>query len=365
MPEVLLVRPTPRVQRARLDPAVRGAREVVGMYGDPDTTWGICLEARLADPVTLPEAVAGVAALCARFPHLGAAPLVEQRSAAQWSQTRQEVAATPYGPSSPLLRVVVSEDGCGLVVGAHHGVIDGLGLLAVAGAAVGRGLRTQARGIGDRAAPRGFLASSVRRLGEAVTDPPAHFEGTGENSSRAEDLTALTHPRVDRGTAHLARAVLAVHDVRRTRPGRRPVLVVGASRRVDELPLPDRQTAYLRLRVGPDTDRSRLTEAIAELRPEPDFPETSAGGVAPLAIRLLRGRLGATAMLSNLGRVDADGGGVLSLAMYPASSGPRSVAVGLASTATTTTLSLRTRRRDFSAAEHEALLGSLADRFFG
>jgi hypothetical protein len=339
MPEVPLVRPTLRARRARLDPAVRGAREVVGMYGDPDTTWGICLEAHAPAPVVLVGAAAGGPA------------------------ARRQVASAPYGPSAPLLRLALTDDGTRLLVGAHHGVIDGLGLLAVAGGALGQGLRTRARGIGDRAAPYGFLGSSVRRLGEALTDPPARFDGDGEAGSPVEDLSSVTRPRVERGTAHLARAVLSTHaEDRWRRTGRRPVLVIGASRRTDDLPQPDRQTAYLRLRVGRGADVESLAPAIAQLRPEPDFPETSAGGTAPLAVRLLSSRLGATAMLSNLGLVTGDG--LVSVTMFPASSGPRSVAVGLASTSVTTTLSLRTRRRDFSAEEHAALVGALSDRFF-
>ncbi|WP_193607299.1 hypothetical protein [Nocardioides lijunqiniae] len=361
------MRPTLRARRARLDPAVRGAREVVGMYGDPDTTWGICLEAHVGAPVDGEDVGDRVAALCAEHPHLGVAPEVAVVAPADWSAARREVASAPYGPSSPLLRLALTDDGTRLLVGAHHGVIDGLGLLAVAGSALGRGLRTRARGIGDRAAPYGFLASSVRRLGEALTDPPARFGGDGEEGSPLEDLSSVTRPRVERGTAHLAHAVLAAHTQSLSRgssrgTSRRPVLVIGASRRTDDLPQPDRQTAYLRLRVGDATDAARLAPAIAALRPEPDFPETSAGGTAPLAVRLLSSRLGATAMLSNLGLVL--GQDLVSLSMFPASSGPRSVAVGLASTTATTTLSLRTRRRDFTAEEHAALVGALTDHFF-
>ncbi|WP_137292172.1 hypothetical protein [Nocardioides dongxiaopingii] len=356
------MRPTPRVRRARLDPSVREAREVVGMYGDPDTTWGICVELRLADAQDTVAMAGRVADLCDREPHLGTPPAVVRHDEDGWPDARRDVASAPYGATSPLLRLALSDDGTRLLVGAHHGVVDGLGLLSIAGAASGRELRTRARGIGDRAAPHGFVVSSLRRLGEALADPPARFTGSGEPGSVSEDLTAITRPRVDRGTAHLARAVLALHeDAGRSR--RRPVVVIGASRRVVDLPEPDRQTAYLRLRVRPGTDRDALAPVIAGLRPEPDFPETSAGGAAPLAVRLLRNRLGATAMLSNLGLVEGDG--VVSLAMYPASSGPRSVAVGLASSSATTTVSVRTRRHEFDEAEHAWLVAGVVERFFG
>jgi hypothetical protein len=41
------------------------------------------------------------------------------------------------------------------------------------------------------------------------------------------------------------------------------------------------------------------------------------------------------------------------------------VAIGLGSTASSTTLSLRTRRSEFGEDEHAHLLTDLADRFFG
>ena len=104
-----------------------------------------------------------------------------------------------------------------------------------------------------------------------------------------------------------------------------------------------------------------LRRAIATVDPEPDFPATSARGIGPRVTHLMRGRLGATALLSNLGTVE---GAVDSIAMFPACSGPRAVAIGLASTPTTTTLSLRTRRSDFTADEHAGLLSDLAARFF-
>ena len=117
---------------------------------------------------------------------------------------------------------------------------------------------------------------------------------------------------------------------------------------------PDRQTAYLRFPFDLDWDRDQAASAFAALAPEPEFPETSAGGVGPRLTRLLRNRLGATAQLSNLGVVE--GAGLLHAAMFPALSGPRGVAVGLVSTTSTTTLSLRTRGSEFAAADTAELL---------
>jgi hypothetical protein len=120
--------------------------------------------------------------------------------------------------------------------------------------------------------------------------------------------------------------------------------------------------AYLRLRVPATTTPDDVRRELAAVDPEPDFPSTSARGLGPRVTHLLRHRLGATALLSNLGLVD---GPIESIAMFPACSGPRAVAVGLGSTGTTTTLSLRTRRAEFGAAEHARLLEELGVRLFG
>jgi hypothetical protein len=276
---------------------------------------------------------------------------------ADWSDRRAHLATAHY-QAGALLRVALRADGRRLAVGAHHGAVDGLGLVAVAGVALGEPLRTMAQGIGVRAARSGFLRSSAARLREALVDPPPRFRGAGEPDAR-EDLSELSRPLVERGTAHLAVAVADVFG----RLGHRglPLLVVGASRRISTLPQADRQTAYLRLRVPIGASTRDVRRALAATDPEPDFPATSARGLGPRVTRLVRRRLGATALLSNLGRIE---GPVDSVAMFPACSGPHAVAVGLASTSGSTTLTLRTRRVEFSADEHARLLGELVDRFF-
>jgi len=338
------------------DRAVKGAREVVGLYGDPDTSWGIAVDLGVRGPDP-GQATERLARLCATHEHLGAAPTVEVVSEADWSARRAEMATAGYDRGA-LLRVAVREDGRRLAVGAHHGAVDGLGLVAVAGAALGQPLRTLARGIGGRPAPTGFLRSSLRRLREALVDPPPRFGGIGEASPQ-EDLSEVTRGLAHRGTAHLAVAAADAFGGR-GHDGL-PLLVIGASRRVGTLPEADRQTAYLRIRVPVDAGADEVRRSLAAVDPEPDFPATSARGIGPRATHLMRHRLGATALLSNLGAIE---GPVDSIAMFPACSGPRAVAIGLASAPSTTTLSLRTRRADFTAAEHAGLLSDLADRFF-
>jgi hypothetical protein len=52
-----------------------------------------------------------------------------------------------------------------------------------------------------------------------------------------------------------------------------------------------------------------------------------------------------------------------SAAMFPATSGPRAVAVGLATTRTETTVTLRARASDFHEDEVRALLALISEAF--
>lgn len=339
-------------------PAARHAREVVGLYGDPDSSWGICVELGLTEPVLAADLARNLEALCADHPLLGAPPTVREVDPGGWEAARADVAAVPYGAGDPLLRVLLEAGGRRVLVGAHHGAVDGLGLVAVAAATLGRPIDAAAAGIGARPARHGFLRSSVGRLREALFAPPSRFEprtpGTGPDGQ--EDLSLVRLEPGRRGTAALAHAVLRVFD--QWSAGSRPLVVVGASRRAPGELHPDRQTAFLRVRLHPAQGRDEVRTALRTVPPEPDFPVTSVGGVGPRVTHLLRRRLGATALLSNLGRLD--GRGLDYVAMFPAASGPRAVAIGLATTPRATVLSLHTRRADFPAADHAALLEELA-----
>lgn len=341
----------------RTDSAGRLAHEVVGLYGDPDTTWGICLEVGLVAPAALLAARGRVADLFDLHPHLGPRPVIEDVSAEAWEDRRAATGATPYAIGGPLVRLLVSEDRRKILVAAHHGVCDGLGLVAIADAVAGVGLVSAARGIGDRAAPRTFWRSSLGRLREALMQPPPRFVSHIEDHSDGENLVLSSGPRIGAGTADLCVAVGAVFTTwNRDRDGNagRPLYVSGASRRLPGTLAPDRQTAYLRFRPDPGWGREQVQAAFAELDPEPEFPVTSAGGIGPRVTRLLRARLGATAQLSNLGVIEGDG--LDYAAMFPALSGPRGLAVGLVSTARSTTLSLRTRGSEFGPTDTATLL---------
>lgn len=341
------------------DPAGRRAREVVGLYGDPDTTWGICLEVGLTDPVSAADLGARRDALLADYPHLGPPDPVLVAAPDAWDQARAEVAAEPYDEDGPQVRLLISGDGHRLLVAAHHGVCDGLGLVAIAGAMSGLGLTSLARGIGDQPAPRSFVRSSLARLSEAVLRPPPRFPAHRPERVDGENLRITTMPRASFGTVDLCSALCSVFlEWSGPAPGVRPLFVSGASRRPPGELVPNRRTAYLRFAFDPGWTREQARRAFAELAPEPEFPETSAGGLGPRITRLLRQRLGATAQISNLGVLD--GPGVEYAAMFPALSGPRGLAVGLVSTPTATTLSLRTRGTEFGPEDTDELIGLIA-----
>lgn len=342
--------------------AVCRANEVVGLYGDPDVTWGISLELAFADPLDLSGSSERLRRLVREYPHLGAVPELEEVPVADWYQEREVAASSRLGVAGRLVRIQVDSEGRRLFVTTHHGVADGLGMLAIAEAVVGRPVRSYAKGIGERSARRAFLFACLLRLLEAIFNPPARFNGS---APRASGWAPDSMPQLTTGPRRIDAAVVshALLQVFRAWPrgrnsgGRRFLVIMGASRRQPGANVPDRQTAYLRipLRTGCSVDRVR--DIMRGTEPEPDFPETSAGGIGPMIIRLLRNRLGCTVNFANLGRIEADG--LVSGTIYPALNGPMAVGVGVVSTDVTTTLSVRTRRSDFTPDETERLLARI------
>ncbi|GGD19128.1 hypothetical protein [Nocardioides daphniae] len=345
--------------------ALRMARAVVGLYGDPDVTWGISLEATFEAPVDLTEVDARIAALVAEHPHLGVLPTLQRVAPQAWADERERSASAPFGDDGLLVRLLASEDATRFFVTAHHGVCDGLGLIAVMSAVVGRPLTSSARGVGDRTSSQSFLVSSVLRLGEALLAPPARFSGEGDPAAagRPERLHQVDEPT---GTVNGVRVCAALNSIhaawprRRTSGGRRFLVVMGASRRVPGETAPDRQTAYFRIALKPQWGLAEVKRALQEAEPEPTFPETSAGGIGPMVTRALKNRLGYTVNVSNLGIVSGEG--LASMAMFPAVNGPQAVGVGLVSTSHGSTVSLRTRRTDFSDDEAQRLLRLVMER---
>lgn len=352
------------------DDAAQRAEGVVGWYGDPESVWSIGVDLTWSVPLDAAALAEGWARACAEHAHLGVVGEVRVVADDTYEAAKPMVLSQAYRHGEPLVRLQLNASGTRLLVVAHHGAVDGLGLLGLAAALTGRPITSAARGIGDRPAGKGFLRRAIGRVWEALTSPPARFPGSGEPGALTEDLHGIAFPARRLGTAGISAAALAAYDAAaggvagRRSGSRRPVLMIGASRREGSRLAPDRDTAYFRVRPTPgQRTPEALGALLGSLPPEPAFPETSSGGIGPLVVGLLRSRLGGTCLISNLGIVHADG--LLEVRMYPAPSGPQAVALGLASTDQVTTVTLRTRRRDFTAAESsrvwEHLVAALAE----
>ncbi|WP_199442721.1 hypothetical protein [Umezawaea beigongshangensis] len=333
------------------------ARTVVGLYGDPDASWSILLEAQLTSPVDAPAVLRRVTAATAEHPHLGVPPPVLRPGAAAWPDVRASFADLPHRPGDPLLRLATTGDR--LLIAAHHGAVDGLGLLALLGLALGEPVRSEAAGVRDATPARSFALSAVRRLGEALFAPPARI-APRDGRGGGDVLVSRRLPRRALGTARLAVAAAATtrdwnaeHGAR----SRRVVAGIGAARRGGAHPVPRLDSTFFRLPLDEHADESGVRALLAAAAPEPDFPPSSSR-VARAGIRALSGRLGSTFLVSNLGVVHA-GGSVRSLAFHPAATGRSGVAFGAVTTGGTTTVTLRARRRDFGDAAAAELLDRL------
>jgi hypothetical protein len=333
----------------------------VGLYGDPVVTWSVVTALDLGAAVAYDALSERTRMLVDGHPHLGAAPRIRVFDARTETAILEAFADEPYGDRDPLVRVALSEDGCTLVVAAHHGVIDGLGLLGAASILVDLPLASTARGVGPDAEPRGFARHSVRRLVEALFDPPARIRGDRRIVDETGDwLEARVVDARRPGSAALVRtAVDLVGRVGATR--RRGVIVsVGLSRRPGTpVADPDRDTAYVRLRADGVASTREVSALLERTTPEPAFPVSDGGGLGPRAARLLSSRLGATVLVSNLGRIDHPG--VTAVRFWPVATGPAGVCLGRGSTPGRTPLTVRARRGWFSAATASCLAGLAAE----
>ena len=250
-------------------------REVVGLYGDPDANWGIALEAGLLQDVAPSQVESGLHSLVDRYPHLGRTGPVVVSEAAGWEETRALALAKPFLPNEPLVRATLvpatGSERSRLLVGAHHGVCDGLGLLALLGAAIGTPVTPTATGLGSRSSGGSFVASLPRRIGEALRRPPPRFPAVaGADAGSGEAVVVRSVERAKAGTVAVCRAVALVFFERTggEADSALPLVFVGASRRRPGTVAPDRQTAYLRFQVDPRwTERRRL-------RPSPRWPRS-------------------------------------------------------------------------------------------
>lgn len=338
--------------------AYRQATEALGMAGDPHTHWAIALDFEFTERLDLSDVDTRMAAMVRAYPHIGVAPRLQSCSLDDWTQRRHRLVTAPFSPEEPLVRLLTDEGARRLLVVAHHGVCDGLGLVALAREVSGVDLRTRAGGVGARARDKSFLAGSLVRLFEALVRPPLRFAGT-RSDAEGDHLRTLILPRSPVRSGALAWAVGRTHRDWSDRRGikerlGRLVVLAGASRREPGDFGPDRRTALLRFVLDPHWSARTAQERFASVDPEPDFPETSAGGIGPLVTRLLRNRLGGTALISNLGIIE--GPGLERVTLVPHVSGPSAVSIAVVSTQRWTVFLIHTRASEFTATETDRLL---------
>ncbi|MFS8096844.1 hypothetical protein LFM09_06845 [Lentzea alba] len=326
----------------------------VGFSGDPAATWSILLEGGLRETPDPATVAARMSRASDAYPNLGPAAVV--RLPSDWDATRAEFADSRYHEGDPLVRVALAGDR--LLIAAHHGAVDGLGLVALLGIALGAPVHSSATGVAGRTPDRPYLLNALDRLREAVWTPPTRIEASLRGKDSGDHLVSREIPRTKVGSVRLTTAALDTTrrwNASRGVPHSRVVAAIGASWRAGTDPRPEDGSALLRLRLPARADENDVRALLAGAAPETGFP-SKRNPVARLGMRLLAARLGSTFLVSNLGVVDAD---VRALRFFPAASGRSGVAFGVVTTGEVTTVTVRARRRDFGADDAAGLLDLL------
>jgi len=338
----------------------RAPRAPAGWYGDPTISWSVLLHAKLnatANPAGVSERLA---AMVAHYPHLGPAPAVQTAGSADWPAVVTKFADQPYIDGFPLVRVAVGTEEPRMAIAAHHCATNGLGLLALLGAALGTTVTSTARGIGDRPSSASSTIVAARRLAEALLRPPARIARRGGDPTYTGDvLTDVELPAARVGTGELIAATARAvewwnqRESPRGHHGRH-VAGVEVSRRGGSRLSPELDSAFLRVPLPGDPSGTTVRRTIAERQPEPVYPRARSVAPQPVAEALAR-RLGPTFLVSNLGRAGV-GTTVRSLAFHPTASGRSGIAIGVATAGTITTITIRARRSDFDGKAARELL---------
>jgi hypothetical protein len=343
--------------------AVSRARTALAFTGQPDAAWSIVLEARLSTPLSADCVRERLAAASAEVPALGPPTRVDAVAEADLPRIRSAFADTPYVEGGPTVRAAVTGgDHAAVVLAAHHGALDGLGLVALLGWVLGGPVTSSVRGVISPPDERWRPAALAHRLREAVFTPPARVQPPRRDRRvRGDRLVAATGPLLRGGTPALvaaaARGVRAWNQARGG-PTRRPVVAVGISRRSGAEPTLAHEATWLRLRLDGADDETAVAAVLARTPAErvgraPILPRPLA-----VAARLVAEQLGSSLLVSNLGVLSGPPE-LSSVAFFPKQYGRSAVALGAATVAGTTTLSLRVRARDFGDADAERLLAEV------
>jgi hypothetical protein len=347
----------------RPEDAVRRAKDALAWTGQPDASWSILLQAELAEELPARVVTERLWRAVELHPALGPRPRAITIAEAELERTRRFFADEPYVEGGPTIRAAVTEgERSILLLAAHHGALDGLGLVALLGIALGSHVSSAARGVRRTAEPRSTPAWIAGRLTEALFGPPARVRPARRARRETGDIMMSTDtPILHGGTAALVAGVVRAVRAWNSASGgsmRRAVVGIGASSRAGHTPTLEHAGAWLRIRVNDpslDATRRQLANAAAEpvghIRALPP-PLSSAG-------RLVAERLGSTVVVSNLS-VLVGPPELLSVAFFPKAHGRSAVSLGAATVGSRTTVSLRAQARDFACADARRLLRVIA-----
>lgn len=329
------------------------ARE--GWVADPTIGWRILLTATLPQPPQLEVVSERLAALGADqgWP----SPLVRSGGSAA------AVAGDLVAPDpAPLLAGIAGHD---LVLSAHHGSVDGLGLLRVLEQVTRTPVTSSARGVGDRPAAHGYAGTVARRLAEAAFRPPARVpEEPPQRPGDGDVMVELEVAGSVRTAALVHAAARAVVDHGAVR---RVAVAVGATRDPAQGAVIEDRSALLRLRDVEQLDLAGVERALRTTPVErpPVAPvrrpwTPALERVTATGMRVLARRLGSTLLVSHLGEVTAPH--VDRLVFHPVTAGGTGISLGAVGHHGRTVLTLRARAALWHADGLERLLEAVRGR---
>jgi hypothetical protein len=349
--------------RIRPEDAVRHAKAALAWTGQANAAWSVVLEARLGAAPPTDRVAERLADAAAAAPHLGPPAPVESVADADLPRVRRAFADAPYLEGGPAVRAALSGgDRPTLLLAAHHGALDGLGLVALLDAALGAPVSSSVRGVPDTRIEGWRPAAVVGRLAEALFVPPTRIRPACRGDGAPGDrLVAVTAPAMRGGTAALV--VAAARGARdwnhaQGATSRRPVVAVGVSRRSGAEPTLAHEATWLRLRLSGARDEGAVAAVLRRTPAE----RVGRGPVLPSPVAAFVGlvaeQLGSTLLVSNLGVLTGPPE-LRSVAFFPKQYGRSPVAIGAATVAGTTTLALRVPARCFGDDDAERFLAGV------
>ena len=320
--------------------------ETPDWVADPAIAWRIVVTAVLTTPLTLDDARDRLVSLQTQqgWPASG-----RVLTGTDEAELRRRLGDERQG----VVSLGLTDDGRRIVVSAHHGRVDGLGLLAVLVAVTGASVTSSARGVGDRPDDAGPLGTIARRLVEVALTPPARIASPSPSTrpGAPDDLDVYVERELSSPVRTAALVLAGARGVttfnrahaarRRTRHTRHVAVAIGVARDTSTATISDR-SALLRLRDVERLDLGGITAALAQAPTQRPVHGTGGGaGLVTFGLRVLAPRLGSTLLVSHLGNVAADG--IDALSFHPVTAGGSGVSLGALTLAGRTRVSLRAR----------------------